>query len=94
MGDKVMRLLFALLIVTLLAPAALAVIPQDIINANNDMLMWMDKYTWTTYTNPYTGVVVTVTTAERATAKANAVTAYNLWKTLSLAYAQQLGIIN
>lgn len=82
-----------LMIASLLASIAIAVVPQEITDANNEMLMWMDKYTWTEYTNPYTGEVVTVSAAERAIAKANAVTAYNLWKSLTLQYAQELGLI-
>lgn len=88
------KLLLALTLLALLAPTAVAVVPQQITDANNNMLMWMDKYTWTTYTNPYTGEVVTVSAAERQTAKTNAVAAYNLWKSLALQYAQELGIVN
>ena len=87
------KLITLVVLATLLAPLALAVVPQQITDANNEMLMWMDKYTWDTYVNPYTGETVTVSAAERLIAKTKAVEAYNLWRALALEYAQELGLV-
>lgn len=88
-----MRKLLWILLFALVLPC-LGVEPQQIVEASDEMLMWMDKYTWETYTNPYTGETVEITAAERQAIKVLAIAKYNEHKAAVLLYAQEIGIIN
>ena len=88
-----MKLIITILILTLALPC-LAITAGEISTLHSELLMLMDKFTWDTYTNPYTGEEVTITTAERNAIKAAAIAKYQEHKAAVLQYAQELGLIN
>ncbi len=83
----------ALLTIMVIASVSFAVTAGEISEKHNELLMLMDKFTWETYTNPYTGEVTDVTLAERLAIKAQAIVCYNEHKAMVLEYAGQLGLI-
>ena len=83
----------AIAILALFAVSAMAVTAGEIQQLHTEMLILMDKYTWETYINPYTGEEVEVTPQERAVIKAQAVAKYQEHRDAVLLYAEQLGII-
>ena len=78
----------------LCAGSALAITAGEVSGLHDELLVLMDKYAWETYTNPYTGEVVTITTAERHAIKVLCIAKYNEHKAAVLQYATELGIIN
>lgn len=87
-----MKILIATLLLALSLPT-FAITAGEISTMHDELLVLMDKYTWETYVNPYTNEVVTVTSAERAAIKAQAVAKYQEHKAAILLYATELGII-
>lgn len=81
------------ILLAVLALPCFAITAGEVSALHDDLLMWMDKYTWTEYEDPYTGVVVTVSTAERNAIKAQAIAKYNEHRAAVLQYATELGII-
>lgn len=82
-----------ILLMVLVLPC-FAITAGEVSGLHNELLVLMDKYTWETYTNPYTGEVVTITTAERHAIKVLCIAKYNEHKAAVLQYATELGIIN
>ena len=87
-----MKLIITILILTLALPC-FAITAGEISTMHSELLVLMDKFTWATYTNPYTGEEVTITTAERAEIRALAIAKYNEHKDAVIQYAQELGLI-
>lgn len=85
------NLLWALLLALVLP--CFAITAGEVSALHDELLVLMDKYTWTTYTNPCTGEEVAVSTAERNAIKALAVAKYQEHKAAVLLYAQELGLI-
>jgi len=83
----------ALVTMTLLVVSALAITAGEIEVLHDQLLVLMDKYTWESYVNPYTGETQTVTPAERAAIKALCIAKYTEHKNAVLDYAVELGII-
>ena len=83
----------ALTIILLIASVSFAVTAGEVVAKHSELLILMDKFTWETYTNPYTGEVVDVSIAERLAIKAQAIACYNEHKAMILQYAQELGLI-
>lgn len=82
-----------LLTILLIASVSFAVTAGEVVAKHTELLILMDKFTWETYTNPYTGDEVTISTAERLAIKAQAIVCYNEHKAMVLEYAQELGLI-
>ena len=83
----------ALTLLALLAVSALAITMGEVSALHDELLVLMDKYTWESYIDPYTGETVTVTPQMRAVIKQNCIAAYNAHKNAVLDYAVELGII-
>ena len=81
------------ILLLVLALPCFAITAGEIQELHNELLVLMDKYTWDSYVNPYTGDTVTVSTAERNAIKALCIAKYNEHKAAILLYAQELGII-
>ena len=88
-----MKTIITILILTLAAPC-LAITAGEIQTLHSELLVLMDKFTWETYTNPYTGLESEVTAAERAAIKVLAIAKYQEHHAAVLLYAQELGLIN
>ena len=87
-----MKTLIGILLLVLALPC-FAITAGEVSALHDELLMWMDKYTWESYIDPYTGETVTVTPQMRAVIKQNCIAAYNAHKNAVLDYAVELGII-
>ena len=85
------RLLWILL--TALVLPCFAVTAGEVSALHDELLTLMDKYTWESYVNPYTGETQMVTPQERAAIKALCIAKYTEHKNAVLDYAVELGII-
>ena len=92
MGDTIMKRIIWILLAVLVLPA-FAITAGEVSALHDELLVLMDKYTWTEYTDPYTGETVTVTPQMRAIIKQNCIDAYTAHKNAVLDYAVELGII-
>lgn len=86
------NLLWVLLLA--LALPCFAITAGEVSGLHAELLVLMDKFTWTTYTNPYTGETVEITAAERQAIKVLAIAKYNEHKAAVLQWAQELGMVN
>ena len=83
----------ALTLLALLAVSALAITIGEVSALHDELLMWMDKYTWDSYTDPCTGNTITVTPQMRAVIKQKCIAAHTAHQDAVLDYAVELGII-
>lgn len=79
--------------ILLIASISFAITAGEISAKHDELLQLMDKFTWETYENPYTGEEVTITATERNAIKQQAIACYNEHKDMVVEYAQQLGLI-
>ena len=81
------------ILLAVLALPCFAITAGEVSALHDELLMWMDKYTWDSYTDPYTGNTITVTPQMRAVIKQKCIAAHTAHQDAVLDYAVELGII-